>query len=70
MAESRDATQAALREAFDAGKAQKARELKAMIAGFLESLVTGDEASLPDPSPPQRPTLGASEADDPRQTPG
>ena len=69
MAESRDATQAALREAFDAGKAQKAQELKAVIADFLESLVTGDEASLPDPSPPQRPTLGASEAGDPRQTP-
>jgi hypothetical protein len=45
MAESRDATEAALREAFDAGKAQKAQELKAVMASFLESLVGGDEAS-------------------------
>jgi hypothetical protein len=36
---------AALREAFDAGKAQKAQELKAMMAAFLDALVSGDEAS-------------------------
>ena len=36
---------AALREAFEAGKAHKAQELKAMMAAFLDALVSGDEAS-------------------------
>jgi len=47
-AESRDEMAAALREAFDAGKAQKAQELKAMMAAFLDALVSGDEASRED----------------------
>jgi hypothetical protein len=42
-AESEDAMAIALREAFDAGKAHKAQELKAMMAAFLEALVRGDE---------------------------
>jgi hypothetical protein len=46
--ESRDDMAAALREAFDAGKAQKAQELKAMMAAFLDALVSGDEASRED----------------------
>ena len=43
--ESRDGMAAALREAFEAGKAHKAQELKAMMAAFLDALVSGDEAS-------------------------
>jgi hypothetical protein len=43
--ESRDGIAAALREAFEAGKAHKAEELKAMMASFLEALVSGDQAS-------------------------
>jgi hypothetical protein len=43
--ESRDGMAAALREAFDAGKAHKAQELKAMMAAFLDALVSGDETS-------------------------
>jgi hypothetical protein len=43
--ESRDAMAAALREAFEAGKAHKALELKAMMAAFLDALVGGDEAT-------------------------
>jgi hypothetical protein len=43
--ESRDDMAAALREAFDAGRAQKAQELKAMMSAFLDALVSGDEAN-------------------------
>jgi hypothetical protein len=43
--ESRDGMAAALREAFEAGKAHKAQELKAMMAAFLDALVSGHEAS-------------------------
>jgi antitoxin ParD1/3/4 len=42
--ETREGMAAALREAFDAGKAHKAQELKAMMAAFLDALVTGNEA--------------------------
>jgi hypothetical protein len=47
-AESEDGMAAALREAFDAGKAHKAQELKAMMAAFLDALISGDEASRSD----------------------
>ena len=46
--DSRDGMAAALREAFEAGKAHKAQELKAMMAAFLDALVSGDEASRSD----------------------
>jgi antitoxin ParD1/3/4 len=44
-AECQDVIAAALREAFDAGKAQKVQELKAVMAAFLDALVSGDDAS-------------------------
>ena len=37
-----------MREAFEAGKAHKAQELKAMMAAFLDALVSGDETSRSD----------------------
>ena len=45
VAETRDAMAAALREAFDAGRADKARELKAMMAALLDALLSPEEAS-------------------------
>ena len=45
VAVTRDAMAAALREAFDAGRADKARELKAMMAALLDALLSQEEAS-------------------------
>ena len=45
IAVTRDAMAAALREAFDAGRADKARELKAMMAALLDALLSPEEAS-------------------------
>ena len=39
VAVTRDAMAAALREAFDAGRADKSRELKAMMAALLDALL-------------------------------
>jgi hypothetical protein len=45
IATTRDAMVAALREAFDAGRADKARELKAMMAALVDALLSPEEAS-------------------------
>ena len=44
VAEFRNTLSAALREAFDAGRAQKAEQLKAIMAAFLDALMGADEA--------------------------
>jgi hypothetical protein len=57
IAATRDAMAAALPEAFDAGRADKARELKAMMAALLDALLSPEEASTagcPSGSPESR----------------
>ena len=61
VAEPKDGIAAALREAFDAGKADKAQELKAVMDAFLQGLVS---AGAPRRSDPDRDDAGATEIAD------
>jgi hypothetical protein len=54
IAVTRDAMAAALREAFDAGRADKARELKAMMAVLLDALLSQKRLVVPDRSASRR----------------
>jgi len=57
---------AALREAFDAGRADKARELKAMMAALLDALLSPEGASRSGPLRVTPCDAGATEITEPR----
>lgn len=63
---SRDVTAAALREAFEAGRAQKAQELKAMMTALLDALLSPEAASRLRPLHVASFDAGATEIADPR----
>jgi hypothetical protein len=62
----RDPIAAALREAFDAGRVDKARELKAMMAALLDALLSPEEASRSGPLHVTSFDTGATEIGDPQ----
>jgi hypothetical protein len=51
IAEAQKATAASVREAFEAGRAHIASELKARMAAFFEGLVSGETGSHPEHHP-------------------
>ncbi len=61
IAESQTATATALREAFEAGRAHTASELKTRMAAFFDGLVSDAGAHL---SPPAAPAEGDHHSDD------
>ena len=66
IAVTRDAMAAALREASDSGRADKARELKAMMAALLDALLNPEAASRSGPLRVASFDAGATEIGDPR----
>ena len=58
IAESQNTTAAALREAFEAGRAHTAHELKARMAAFFDGLVS---TGATPPPPPHDPNQGGQQ---------
>ena len=65
----RDAMAAALREAFDAGRADKARELKARMDAILDAFLSPEEASRSEPLRAKSSDAGATEIAGPTKSP-